>query len=283
MVRPRSVTVEKLNALLDDEDYTVVSRENDPNYCKIRFNLCGHTKLKTISSVSNPLKRKTYCPVCFEEDLRQTLKGKGFTLLTRLRYGDSKFSGEYRLCTCDKCGNFIFILPSSIRISENPNCSICEYKFYSTLAESKNYTLINKINKYSLLLECSCGERIRYQGSNLRRSIPRCPSCGKIDNGSYVYAYLIENPIGKFVKIGKSNNPYLRHLRFSENGLNSYNLIGRKYFTTEQEAYCFEKELFTKYSTFRLSADFSKLFMDSGFTEVFSEDIVENVRKELEN
>lgn len=32
-----------------------------------------------------------------------------------------------------------------------------------------------------------------------------------------------------------------------------------------------------------LSSEFSKLFMDSGFTEMFSEDIIECVRKELKN
>lgn len=283
MARPRSVTIENLNKLIKEEDYVVVSRDNNPNYCNIKFKLCNHTKLKTISSISDPLKRKTYCLICFEEDLRKILESKEFMLLTKLNYGDNKFSGEYRLCMCNKCGNFVFILPNSIRTSENLHCSICEYYYYRDLAQSKKYTLINRIDRYNLLLECGCGYRFSYQGSNLRRVTPRCPNCGKKDNGSYVYAYLVENPIGKFIKIGKSNNPYLRHLNFSENKLNSYYFIGRKSFDTECEAYKFEKELFIKYSTFRLSSEFSKLFMDSGFTEMFSEDIIECVRKELEN
>lgn len=283
MARPRSVVIDELNKLLQDEGYIVISRESDPNYCKIKFKFCGHTKLKTISSITNPLKRKTYCPICFEEDLRKTLENKDFTLLSKLNYGDSKFSGEYRLCTCNKCGNFVFILPSSIRLSGKLRCSICEYEYYRSLAQSKNYTLINRIDRYFLLLECGCGCRFNYQGSNLKQSTPRCPNCGKKDNGSYVYSYVVENPMGKFVKIGKSNNPYLRHLRFSEKELNSYQFLGSKFFATEREAYRFEKNLLIKHSTFKLSSEFSKLFMDTGFTEMFSEDIVDNVREELEN
>lgn len=283
MVRPRSITIENLNSLLDDEDYVVLSREDDPNYCTIEFYECGHRKLKTISSITNPLKRNSYCTVCFDNNLGRILRDKGFSLLSKLKYGDSKFSSEYRLCVCDKCGNFVFVLPSSVYHYGDINCPICEYNYYKKIALERGYNLINRLDKYYLLLKCNCGHEFKYQGSNLRRVTPRCPVCGKKDNGSYVYAFFVENSIGSFIKIGKSNNPYLRHLRFSENDLNSYTFISSKHFDTEIDAYRYEKELFSKYSCFRLSPEFSKLFMDSGFTEMFSIDILNSIRKEFEN
>lgn len=283
MARPRSVTTDYLNELVKNEDYNVVSREHNPNYCTIEFNQCGHRKLKTISSITNPFKRNAYCPICFNNNLGEILYDKGFSLISKLKYGDSKFSGEYRLCICNKCGNFVFILPSSIYQSNNLHCELCEYNYYKELAQTKGYNLINRVDKYYLLLRCNCGYEFEYQGSNLKRVTPRCPICGKKDNGSYVYAFIVENILGKFVKIGKSNNPYLRHLMFSASNLNSYTFISSKLFSTEIGAYKYEKELFKKYSYFRLSPEFSKLFMDSGFTEVFSYDIIDSVRKELKN
>jgi len=280
LAAPRIITIEELNRLLEHEDYVVIKREDDPNYCTIRFNSCGHTKLKTISSITNHEKRNSYCTECFEDNLSNILVDKGFTLLTKFKYGETKFSGEYRLSTCNNCGNFVFSLPSSIYSSNRLHCYLCEYNYYKQLAESKGYTLINRIDRYNLLLECRCGHQFNYQGSNLRRVTPRCPKCGKKDNGSYVYAFKIENFLGTFVKIGKSNNPYLRHINFSEGNDNIYTLIFSMKFNTESLAYRFEKELLRRYGSFRLSSEFSKLFIDSGFTEVFSSDILVNIIKE---
>ncbi len=283
MARPRTLTIEYLNKLAEHEKYKVIDRDDDPNYCTIEFKKCSHRKLKTISSILNPIRRNSYCTMCFEDNLKGILLTKGFTLISKLNYGDSKFSGEYRLCACNKCGNFVFLLPNSIYESERPHCSICEFNYYKSLAHDKGYSLINRLDRHHLILKCGCGYEFKYQGTNLKRTTPKCPSCGKKDNGSYVYAFIIENILGSFIKIGKSNVPYLRHLKFSNSDSNYYTFISSKKFVTEIEAYKYEKELFMKYSYFRLSPQFSKLFMDNGFTEVFSIDILQSVEKELKN
>lgn len=283
MARPRSITVEYLNSIVENDDYEVIGRENDPNYCTIRFKDCGHIRPKMISTLKDSHKRGTACSICFENNLRYLLNNKGFHLLSKVKYGEAKSSGEYRLCTCNKCGNFIFVLPSSIYKNGSLQCSICEYNYYKELAYNKGYKLINRIDKYYLEMLCKCGFKFKYQSSNLRRVNPRCVNCGKKDIGSFVYAFIIENSIGSFIKIGKSNSPYLRHLNFSEKNENSYTFISSKRFDKEIDAYKYEKVLFNKFSSFRLSPEFSRLFMDNGYTEVFSIDILDSVRKELKN
>lgn len=276
----RKITVESLNSLLNNSPYSVISRCEDANYCKIVFKSCGHSKDVVISSIGSKL---SYCDICFENNLKELLFDKGFELITKLRYGTAKSSYEYRLCRCNQCGNFVFTLPNQIYGKGKIECSVCNFNFYKHLARSKGYTLINRVDKDSLLLQCSCGNEFSYQGSNLKHSTPKCTCCGRKDNGSYCYLFKIENCFGTFIKIGKSNNPYLRHLRFSEDNLNTYIFLGAKKFVTETEAVKFEKYMLKKYASFNLSSCFSKLFISNGFTEVFSDEILNFVLEDIKN
>ena len=280
MGAPRKITIDYLNSLLSSSNYKVISRCDNPNYCKILFKDCLHNKNVSIASVGI---KESYCEICFENNLSKLLSIKGYELLTKLKYGVNKSSYEYRLCRCKRCGNFITTLPSMIYSTSEIFCGICNYNYYKELAKNKGYYLINRLDKFSLKLKCPCGTEFSYQTSNIKRSTPKCPSCGRKDNGSYVYLFQIDNAFGQFIKIGKSNNPYLRHLRFSENSLNDYYFIGAKKFSTEPEALLFEKYLLSKYSNFSISTSFAKTFIDNGFTEVFSYDIFDLIKKELLN
>lgn len=280
MASPRTVTVDELNNLLEKENYSVIKRELNPNYCTIQFKDCGHTKLKTISSIKGG-KLSCRCDVCFEQNLANLLDAKGFNLLAKIKYGESKFSGEYRLATCKKCGNFIAVLPSSIYISSTPYCYMCDYLDYIELAKERGYKIINRIDRYYVKLRCKCGNTFKCQGSNLKRGVPRCPVCGKVDRGSMVYVYKVVNGFGSYLKIGKSNNPYLRHLSFNKEDLNLYDFVASKKFKTESLAFKFERYLINKYSAFRLSPQYARLFMESGFTETFSIDILNDLVKEF--
>lgn len=280
MVAPRTITIEYLNSLLDNTEYRVIERCDNPNYCRVLFNSCGHTKDVAIGSIGS---KTSYCDICFEDNLKELLLNKGFHLLSKLKYGDTKSSYEYRLCRCNSCGNFVFVLPNQIYGNGKIECSMCNFHFYSALTKSKGYKLINRKDKDSLILQCPCGAEFSYQCSNLKRSTPKCPRCGRKDNGSYSYVFKIENSLGTFIKIGKSNNPYLRHLRFSEDSFNTYVFLGAKRFITEVEAIDFEKYLLNKYDSFRLSSEFSKLFISNGFTEIFSDEILNSVLEDIKN
>ena len=280
MVAPRKITIEYLNSLLTNSPYKVVGREDNPNHCQIQFDSCGHTKTVAIASVGS---KQSYCDVCFEYNLRILLKEKGFDLLAKLKYGEAKSSYEYRLCRCINCGNFVFTLPNQIYGKGRIECSICNFNLYKNLAKSRGYELINRVNKDSLLLRCSCGNEFTYQGSNLKHATPKCTCCGRKDNGSYCYLFKIENCFGDFIKIGKSNNPYLRHLRFSEDDLNTYVFLGAKKFVSEIDALKFEKYMLNKYKSFNLYPEFSKLFISNGFTEIFSYEILKFVLEDIKN
>ena len=100
---------------------------------------------------------------------------------------------------------------------------------------------------------------------------------GKYDSPkeSFVYSFLIENQHGVFVKIGKSNNPYLRHLGFQSGVLtNNYTFLGAVKFKNEKDAYRFERQLHRQFKDYRLDKNFTSTFMDSGFTEVFSTEVL---------
>ena len=81
MGAPRKITVDYLNSLLSLNNYTVISRCDNSNYCTILFKDCLHNKNVIIASIGN---KESYCEICFENNLSKLLSDKGYELLTKL-------------------------------------------------------------------------------------------------------------------------------------------------------------------------------------------------------
>jgi len=139
-----------------------------------------------------------------------------------------------------------------------------------------SYDLINKVNKDSVSVQCNhCKSIGEIQLSNLYRHGYSCKSCNGIIKESNVYAFKINNPGGDYIKIGKSNSPYLRSLSFLEDcSSTSIEFICSASTNTEDEAYRFERYLKTKFKEFNIEKSLGKDIVDSGFTELYSTGIL---------
>lgn len=271
----RRHTVETLNLEKVGENFKVISRHIDPNYCTILFNDCGHEKLVSISGV---LKQKPICYDCIDLRLQKEALLIGYELLAKIPHGIGKSRHETRLVRCINCGTFKFLHPSSIK--NNARCGICSFNHTAELVEGTKWRILNKNRAHHVLLQCTlCQHTQETQVSNLKRYVPSCRGCNaRHTEQSYVYGFIINSEFGRFVKIGKSNNPYLRHLKFSHSSDIVCEFIGKIKFDTQIDAFKFEKELFRRFEKHRISSNIGKNVIDNGWTELFSEEIEEELR-----
>lgn len=273
----KRLNLDELNSRISSRKFKIVKRSQDPNYCTILFNACGHEKDVIITGI----KKEPICYTCKDEELSEKALTHNFRLLTKLTVGNGKSKYENRLFVCNLCGYFKIMHPTTVKSSENIRCRSCLLREYENLPNSSNWKFLGTSYSRSTLLnlECKhCGVESKHQLSNVRRYSPVCKSCGKAESGkSYVYAFKIENEHGCFVKLGKSNNPYLRHIGFSPSGKNVYKFLGAKHFDSESEAMVYEREVLQRFSNDRIDKETCMKFMSNGFTEVFSVDILTDV------
>lgn len=175
---------------------------------------CGHNKEILNRYLINDT--ITPCQICYEEGIKQKFDTYNLNYLSKLKYGVAKSSYEFRLATCKSCGYFLFAQPN--RLSTIPKfCPNCYRLEVETYIDTDNYLLLNKTNKDSVAIRCkSCMSIGEIQLSNLYRHGYHCPDCYNKIKSSNVYLFEITKEGNKFLKIGKSNSPYLRSLSFTE-------------------------------------------------------------------
>lgn len=282
MVRPREITIEQLNDEVSLKDVKVVERDVNPNYAHIVFKECGHTKKVGIKS----LRRNTpFCEVCYENELALRLHSLGFKLLTKLSGGSryaTKTQSSQRLVSCNYCGYWKLVVPNN---SQNwkLQCRSCQ----RTQAEShipEEFLLINKVDRsYVKLAHMFCGNSFTYQLSNLKRHSPKCPFCGKNIKNSFVYLIRLSIPnYPSIVKVGKSNNPYLRILDLTT-GKCEIKFICAIEFESESKAFAFEKSIHNKFNDHNLPPQECKKYLRNGFTECYPVSLLEEIRKEFKH
>lgn len=256
--------------------FRLLSRCDDLNYFKVSCIHCGSEFNKVISAARNFSIYKCY--TCNDRALSDKFKLLKWEMMKKLQYGDKKSRFETRLCRCTECGYFKVLHPAALK-SDSIHCPSCEYISYSDLAESKGFRLVNRsARRAHLILECQeCNHRDDYQGSNLKSSALRCRKCKsrKVDR-SFFYAFILRSE-NTAIKIGKSNNPYLRITGSLKEGVKA-EFLGSLQFSSEAEAYAFESDALRKFNEYRVNGE---EFLLSGTSEVFSIDILEEVKEIL--
>lgn len=258
----------------------VFVKKLSPNFSEI-IPPCGHTK--TLLNRYIMKGNITPCPICYEQIVIQLFDDYNLNYLAKVKYGDVKSSSEFRLGTCKSCGHFIFAQPN--RLSTKPKyCSNCYRLSVETICNDNHCKLINKVNKDSVSVQCNyCKSVGEIQLSNLYRHGYSCKSCNEVIKESNVYAFKINNQGYDYIKIGKSNSPYLRSLSFVEDSsFTSIEFICSTSTGNESEAYRFERYLKTKFKEFNIRKEVGKGIVDSGFTELYSTDILPELVTSIE-
>lgn len=280
MARPRETTAYDLNTQVVGKGVKVLSRCIDPDYAIVQFTNCGHIKEITIKSL---IKNKPFCNECYEKNLEELLNSLGFYLLSKQGNTNCSEKARYsqRLVSCKKCGYWKFVLPNSVR-NGSVRCINCE-KISIESITPKEFKLLNKIDKsYLELVHKQCSTTFRVQTSNLKRSYPVCPKCNKRNEGSFVYFIQItKDGFEPILKIGKSNNPYLRVTDLSDMTL-KIKFISSLKFKSETEAFQFESKLHKLFEKFNLEPEIGKIYIKSGFTECYPVEIFDEIRREFE-
>lgn len=277
--RNRSITLEYLNSVVKDRGLEVIARAKDPNYCYVKFQ-CGHTKYSVISKLDT---RTPFCEICREEDVIRLCENNNFNYLTKMRYGKGKSRFETRLVSCKCCGYFMFVLPTTLKTAAH--CKNCLRLKYQERANELGYNLIGNTHNKRLVLECiNCGGIATAQSQNMMRMRVRCPVCGKKKvSKSFVYLFKVMTNSGDYLKLGKANNPYVRHLSFNPlSDETKFEFITSIKFKTEQEAFDFERYLKRLVKSFNLDTEYSKTLISSGYSEMYDTSALDILLSEFE-
>lgn len=278
MARPRKITIEYLNEKHKSAGVTFIKQLDDPNKALITINRCNHNK----EVFFHGLKSKVLCEECLETEMKNLCSTQNLLYLTKLNYGTSKSSSEYRLCCCKVCGNFILFIPSSIR-KGTLQCRICQRNKQEVRLKELGYTLLNRIEDGKIVVTCDmCRTDEILQSSNVMRWGSYCKTCNAKVNKSYCYMFKLIIAGQVFIKIGKSNIPYLRSLNFADSSNLKIEFITQKLFSSEKEALMFERFLKFKFKQYNIPKEITKEFMISGFTEVYSIDSLAYFMKEFD-
>lgn len=282
MARPREITVEKLNEEVGVKGIDVIERDVNPNYVHIRFRSCQHTKKIPITSLR---KNTPFCEVCYENNLKTILDKQGFYLLAKKSGGNryaSKTRYSQRLVACKECGYWRIIIPENsdkFRL----RCHYCQ-RIQAEKYVPDDFLLVDRAdNNYLILQHRSCGSFFTSQLSNLKRYTPRCPSCERVITKSFVYLIKINiSDDVSILKVGKSNNPYLRSLSIGVDPAKIEFICDMK-FESEDDAFLFEKKIHKLFSDYNLSPDECRKYLSSGFTECYPVSILDKIQKEFQN
>lgn len=251
-----------------------------PTYSEIQLS-CGHDKIILNRYLLN--NTVTPCQICYEESVKQKFDSYNLNYLAKLKYGEAKSSYEFRLATCKSCGYFIFAQPNRLSTIPKfcPNCYRLEVESY---IDTENYSLLNKTNKDSIAIQCkSCLSIEEIQLSNLYRHGYSCPYCSGKIKPSNVYLFKITKENEQFLKIGKSNSPYLRSLSFTNDPNVHIQFVASSATKNSDSAYEFEKYLKEKYKLFNLPHERGKQVISSGYTELYSIDILGDLILTMQN
>lgn len=177
MPRVRSLDISDMNQRCNNPDIEVIDRLDDSEFCKIRHLACGHTSKFRIAHLNKSV--NNVCKICHELEMVNKCTAVRMTYLTKLSYGTSKSRYEYRLASCNICGNFILFTPQHIR-SGQISCKLCPRARISERCNVVGYELLNKVNKNDVLIKCkTCSSSDTFQVSNLMRTRPYCNKCNK--------------------------------------------------------------------------------------------------------
>jgi hypothetical protein len=182
------------------------------------------------------------------------------------------------------CGNFILFLPNSVRKGK-VMCRICQRIQQDKRCTEIGYTLLNKLTPQTIQVVCNnCSVINIFQSSNLMRNSVVCKNCSKKDavkSYCYIFKLIVEGI--PYIKLGKSNNPYLRSLNFLSKDVKADVLfINKSQFISEALAYEFERQLRIKYKHFITPKEIAKNFMNSGFSEVYTIESLDHFLKEFD-
>lgn len=282
MVRPRELTSKDLENLCSKKGVDFIKRLPDPNRIIIRYQPCKHESSVIITSLR---KHNAFCWDCYEENIKIELKSVGLHYLAKLGNNNvhEKTSSSQRLVSCMKCGNFMFVLPKSVMRAKAPNCLLCHRDEIEAVCKEKDVTLLNKVdNNYVEVLHNACGTRLKIQVSNLRRHNINCRCKSKPKLKSFVYLCRIYlNDSTTVLKIGKSNNPYLRFQCFSEDII-KVDFISQIKLGGEDDAYTLEKKIHKLLSKFSVDPNIVRSVISNGFTECYKEDWLNEITEVFE-
>ena len=287
MAAPRRVTIEQLRKENVNPDIFIVQRvDEDPNFVIAQCLKCKSVFEKRIVSIRKG--KKIRCCNCNENLFRKQAEEAGLELLGKPPISkDRENECDYRLYKILKCGHTKEMTLSTVRNSGVGKCLLCDELRNKELCSKSGFDYIERFDKDSVKAKClKCSAIDVYQVSNLKynRGV-RCRTCKNKEEGqreSFVYLFKVTSEdIGDFLKIGKSNNPYLRHLGFNPLSKVIFEFLGQKKFSSEIEAFNFESVLHNKYQQFRLPSDLVRKVFSNGFTECYSADIQVDVLNDI--
>ncbi len=156
-MRPRELTIEKLQEKVKDNQFTILERLQNPNYVLIRFTECGHEKQLPIASI----KRNTVarCSDCNESRFKEEAQSKGLVLLDKIDTGKSS-DVDYRRYM-QKCGHERILKLCDVRKNGGGRCYQCVDDENQLLVENSENSLFKYIGKLkglngksTLLVKC---------------------------------------------------------------------------------------------------------------------------------
>lgn len=287
MAAPRRLTIEQLRDENVNSDIFIVERvEEAPNFVIAQCLKCKDTFQKRITSIRGG--KKIICYNCNENLFRKQANDAGLELIGKPLVDKGRSNEcDYRLYRIIKCGHTKEMTLSTVRTSGVGKCLPCEEARNKELCLKSGFEYVSKFDKDSVTAKClKCGTVDNYQVSNLNYNrSARCRTCKNKEDGqkeSFVYLFRISSEdLGDFLKIGKSNNPYLRHLMFNPISKVVFSFLGKRKFTSELQALIFEKYLHNKYEQFRIPSELARKVFSNGFTECYTTEIQEDVLNDI--
>lgn len=280
MAAPRRVKLEELVALNKNPNIEILSRAEDPNLVNVRCNICFDEFEKRIAGIKKS--HMLMCKTCKEIEFAEQAEESGLIMLGPTdgnRYNEC----DWRLYIIKNCGHLKEMTLNRVRCSQGTiSCEECDTMEKHLAADAAGYAFVENAGKCKLRLRCkACNHIDIYQYSNIKYNRKaRCRNCSQRAKAkkSFVYLFRLVDEDGfSFLKIGKSNNPFLRQLSFNESQAIKKEFLGQVKFPSEDDAFSFEKELFLIFSKYRLHQSQVRHMILSGFTECFSEDCLDDL------
>lgn len=270
MAAPRRVTIKDLSACNVNPNIEILSRHEDSHFVNAKCTTCMLEFPVRITGI-----RKgsfTECPCCKDEKFVQQAKDKGLILLChtdKKRYNEC----DWRWYIIEKCGHMKEMTLNHVRSQEGDvYCEECDILDIREAAGNSNFDLLHRAERSHVKLKCrDCLHESSYQYSNIKynRRV-KCRNCSqrKKADKSYVYLFRITVPDSScFLKLGKSNNPFLRQISFLKEDGAEKEFLGSCEFPSEDDALSFEKGLFRLFKVHRLDSSKVRDIMYTGFTE----------------
>lgn len=250
--------------------------DTDSSYKRYKFKSCGHEKRALPEQVRTG---SISCKECVIVSMDESLKLAGVTLLWKAK---EKVSLLY-----NNCGHTIITKYSHILRNTIPNCDGCRLELIQEQAISQGLKLISKdtsnLNNNSYFYELPCGCTRSLRVGNVKRGVWACnlhSNWWSKPSNIYLIQFSVDNHI--WLKLGVTTNIDRRILDYKLKSSFESNVIFCKQLSSYAEAVKIEKQLHSEFKCHNLDHNLMKEYMTNGFTECYSEKIVDSLIEELQ-